>query len=104
MLLVVWVPAAVAGLTTALSSANGATRLCDRVLPRADRHGCLVHARAPACDAAPDLAPAVVLLALGVAIQYLSVYRDSGIHASDGADRTTAPTRGSSRRRSSATT
>lgn len=78
LVLLVWAPAAVAGLTTALSSANGALAFAIGFFPAlivtAVLLGLTLRRVTPA-----DLGPAVVLLALGVAIQYLSVYRDSGI-------------------------
>jgi len=78
LLVLVWLPAAVAGVTTALSSANGPIAVAIGFFP-----GLVVTAvllmLALRQVTLVDLAPAVVLLGIGVALQYFSVYRDSGI-------------------------
>ena len=78
LLLLVWLPAAVAGVTTALSSANGPISLAIGFFPALIVTAVLI---ALVLERVPwaDFAPAVVLLAIGVALQYLSVYRDAGI-------------------------
>ena len=77
LLVVVWLPAAVAGVTTALSSANRPIAVAIGFFP-----GLVVTAVLLVLAlnrSLADVAPAVVLLAIGVALQYFSVYRDSGI-------------------------
>jgi hypothetical protein len=83
LLAVVWLPAAIAGLTTALSSANGGINVAIGFFPALIVTGALIGLalqRAAGDRFSPiDLAPAVALVAIGVALQYLSVYRDAGI-------------------------
>lgn len=78
LLVLVWLPALVAGVTTAMSSANGPINVAIGFFP-----GLVVTAvlLVLALRQVPwaDVAPAAMLLAIGVALQYLSVYRDSGI-------------------------
>jgi hypothetical protein len=78
LLLCVWLPAAVAGLTTAISSANGPIAVAIGFFPALIVTAVMIGLVLRRVSAA-DFAPAVVLLAVGVAIQYLSVYRDDGI-------------------------
>ena len=94
LLAVVWLPAAVAGLTTALSSANGGINFAIGFFPAMIVTGVLLALalqQAAGDRVSPvDIAPAVALLAIGVALQYLSVYRDAGMRhlpalVSDGA-------------------
>jgi hypothetical protein len=78
LLVLVWLPAAVAGMTTALSSANGPIAVAIGFFPGLVVTAVLLVLALRQFPVA-DVAPAVVLLAIGVALQYLSVYRDSGI-------------------------
>ena len=78
LLLLVWIPAAVAGVTTALSSANGPINVAIGFFPALIATAVLVGLALQRVSPA-DFAPAVVLIAVGVALQYLSVYRDAGI-------------------------
>ena len=94
LLAVVWLPAAVGGLTTALSSANGGINVAIGFFPALVVTGVLLGLsirRAAGGRFSPlDVASAVAVVAIGVALQYLSVYRDAGIRhlpalVSDGA-------------------
>lgn len=78
LLLLIWIPAAVAGVTTALSSANGPINVAIGFFPALIATAALIGLALQRVSRA-DLVPAVVLLAIGVALQYLSVYRDAGI-------------------------
>ncbi len=78
LLLLIWIPAAVAGVTTALSSANGPINVAIGFFPALIATAALIGLALQRVSPA-DFAPAVVLLAIGVALQYLSVYRDAGI-------------------------
>ena len=83
LLAVVWLPAAAAGVTTALSSANGGINVAIGFFPALIVTGALLALAIQGAvrdGGSPiDLAPAVALVAIGVALQYLSVYRDAGI-------------------------
>ena len=84
LLAVVWLPAAVGGMTTALSSGNGAINFAIGFFPAMVVTGALLGLALQQAGGAArvwsiDLAPAVALVAIGVAIQYLYVYRDAGI-------------------------
>jgi hypothetical protein len=65
-------------LTTAISSANGPIAVAIGFFPALIVTAVMIGLVLRRVSAA-DFAPAVVLLAVGVAIQYLSVYRDDGI-------------------------
>ena len=78
LLLLVWVPAAVAGVGTALSSANGPINVAIGFFPGLVATAVLIGLALRRASAV-DFAPAAVLLFVGVALQYLSVYRDGGI-------------------------
>lgn len=76
----VWAPAAVAGLTTAMTSGNGGINVAIGFFPALLVTGALsvlALSRTPSLA----LAPVAVVLAVGVALQYLSVYRDNGIQS-----------------------
>jgi hypothetical protein len=88
LLAVVWLPAAVAGLTTALNSTNGGINLAIGFFPAAIVTAVLLAlaiqralgaGRLASADALAALAPAIVFVAVGVALQYLSFYRDAGL-------------------------
>ena len=83
LLAVVWLPAATAGLTTSLSSANGGINAAIGFFPAMIVTGALLGLALQQAGCARvwplDMAPAVALLAIGVALQYLSVYRDAGM-------------------------
>ena len=83
LLAVVWLPAAIAGLTTSLSSANGGINAAIGFFPAMIVTGALLGLALHQAGCARvwhlDMAPAVALLAIGVALQYLSVYRDAGM-------------------------
>ena len=78
LLVLVWLPAAVAGVTTAISSGNGPISVAIGFFPGLIVTAVLLRLALQQVPWA-DVAPAVVLLAIGVGLQYLSVYRDSGI-------------------------
>ena len=82
MLTVVWLPAAVGGMTTALTSANGGINVAIGFFPAMIVTGALLclALQQPFARVSPlDIAPAVALVLIGVALQYLSVYRDAGM-------------------------
>jgi hypothetical protein len=83
LLAVVWLPAAIAGLTTALSSANGGINVAIGFFPAMIVTGALLGLALRQAGGVRlsliDLAPAVTLVAVGVALQYLSVYRDASM-------------------------
>ena len=85
LLAVVWLPAAIAGLTTAWSSANGGINFAIGFFPAMIVTGALLGLTLQQAGCARvwpiDIAPAVALIAIGVALQYLSVYRDAGMRS-----------------------
>jgi hypothetical protein len=78
VLLLAWVPGAAAGVVTALSSANGPINVAIGFFPGLVATAVVLGLALRPVTAA-DFAPAAVLLSVGVALQYLSVYRDAGI-------------------------
>ncbi|NUT54644.1 MAG: hypothetical protein HOQ03_01500, partial [Thermoleophilia bacterium] len=76
----VWAPAAVAGVTTAMTSGNAGINVAIGFFPALVVTAALT-VLALRRTPAQALAPAAVLLAVGVALQYLSVYRDNGIQS-----------------------
>ena len=83
LLAAVWLPAAVAGLTTALSSTNGGINVAIGSFPAAIVTGALlglaVRQTWGARVSPLDITPAIAIAATCVALQYLSVYRDAGM-------------------------
>jgi hypothetical protein len=83
LLAAVWVPAAIGGVTTALTSANGGINVAIGFFPAMIVTGALLGLalqQAAGARVSPlDIAPAAALVAIGVALQYLSVYRDAGL-------------------------
>jgi hypothetical protein len=78
MLALVWVPAAVAGTATAMSSANGAISVAIGFFPATIVTAALIWLALERVGRT-GAAPAAVLVSLAVALQYLSVYRDDGV-------------------------
>lgn len=88
LLTVVWLPAAIGGLTTALNSTNGGVNLAIGLFPGAVVAAiflALAVRRAAAAgrlepvEALAALGPAIVFVGIGVVLQYLTVYRDAGL-------------------------
>lgn len=83
LLAIVWLPAVAAGLTTALSSANGGINIAIGSFPAMIVTGALlglaIQGAMRDVVSPIDLLPAVAFVAIGVAFQYLNVYRDAGL-------------------------
>jgi hypothetical protein len=86
--MVVWLPSAVAGEITAFTSSNGGTSFAIGFFPGAIVTGALIalfirgalpDRASPFTEAIIVLGPVLAILAVGVALQYSYVYRDSGL-------------------------